>query len=218
MTNKLSNSMELSPSWEAASCLATQEFSKILRNPQVSQESSTGPSLEPDESLFCSCQFRRLDPVKFQAHIPTGWHPESRLFTLCQSQSHIATDGQSISKSWCRAPSGAHDQVFLLFDSYGLVFVGRFLWREDKPAFVYAAGLASTVFLGSESLGTRDHILLSQIWDLHFHRLLRLAGSRWKYSTPPPDGFSLCAAEHFLISTLHGPHRKHNLYRSVAQQ
>jgi hypothetical protein len=31
--------------------------------------------------------------------------------------SYIATDGRSISKSWCRAP--------LLFDSYGLVFVGR---------------------------------------------------------------------------------------------
>jgi hypothetical protein len=30
-----------------------------------------------------------------------------------QSQSHIATDGQSISKSWCRAPSGAHDQIFI---------------------------------------------------------------------------------------------------------
>jgi hypothetical protein len=26
-----------------------------------------------------------------------------------QSQSHIATDGQS----WCRAPSGAHDQIFI---------------------------------------------------------------------------------------------------------
>jgi hypothetical protein len=29
------------------------------------------------------------------------------------SQSHIATDGQSISKSWRRAPSGAHDQIFI---------------------------------------------------------------------------------------------------------
>jgi hypothetical protein len=26
-----------------------------------------------------------------------------------QSQSHIATDGQSVSMSWCRAQSGAHD-------------------------------------------------------------------------------------------------------------
>jgi hypothetical protein len=38
--------------------------------------------------------------------------------------------------------------------------------------------LASAVFLGSESVGTRDHILLSQIWDFPFRRLLRLAGSR----------------------------------------
>jgi hypothetical protein len=30
-----------------------------------------------------------------------------------KSQSHIATDGQSISKSWCRAPCGAHDQIFI---------------------------------------------------------------------------------------------------------
>jgi hypothetical protein len=30
-----------------------------------------------------------------------------------QSQSHIATDDQSVSKSWCRAPSGAHDQIFI---------------------------------------------------------------------------------------------------------
>jgi hypothetical protein len=36
--------------------------------------------------------------------------------------------------------------------------------------------LASVVFLGSESLGTRDHILLSQILDFPFRRLLRLAG------------------------------------------
>jgi hypothetical protein len=28
-----------------------------------------------------------------------------------QSQSHVATDGQSLSKSWCRAPSGAHGQI-----------------------------------------------------------------------------------------------------------
>jgi hypothetical protein len=36
-------------------------------------------------------------------------------FELFQSQSHIATDGQSISKSCYRAPSGAHDQIFITF-------------------------------------------------------------------------------------------------------
>jgi hypothetical protein len=29
------------------------------------------------------------------------------------SQTHIAIDEQSISKSWCRAPSGAHEQIFI---------------------------------------------------------------------------------------------------------
>jgi hypothetical protein len=45
--------------------------------------------------------------------------------------------------------------------------------------------LASVVFLGSESLGTRDQIWNSQIWDFLFRHLLRLAWSRWRYSTPP---------------------------------
>jgi hypothetical protein len=52
-------------------------------------------------------------------------------------------------------------------------------------------GLPNAVFLGSESLGTRDRILLSQIWDFPFRRLLRLVGSRWRYSNPPPHGFCL---------------------------
>jgi hypothetical protein len=55
-------------------------------------------------------------------------------------------------------------------------------------SFIYAAGPRQVVFLGSESLRTRDHILLSQIWDFPFRRLLRLTGSRWRYSTPPPHG------------------------------
>jgi hypothetical protein len=43
----------------------------------------------------------------------------------------------------------------------------------------YLMALASAVILGSESRETRDHILLSQIRDFPFRRLLRLAGSRW---------------------------------------
>jgi hypothetical protein len=45
-----------------------------------------------------------------------------------QSQGHIATDGQSVSesvsKSCCRVPSEVMTRYLLLFDSYGLVFVG----------------------------------------------------------------------------------------------
>jgi hypothetical protein len=36
---------------------------------------------------------------------------------------------------------------------------------------------------GSESRGTREHILLSQIRDFPLRRLLRLAGLRWMYWT-----------------------------------
>jgi hypothetical protein len=46
--------------------------------------------------------------VRLSIYVPT-----SRVYTfVCavSSQSHIATEGLS----WCRAPAGAHDQVFLL--------------------------------------------------------------------------------------------------------
>jgi hypothetical protein len=71
--------------------------------------------------------------------------------------------------------------------------------------------LASAVILGSEFRGTPGRILLSQIRDFPsldgqvpvfisprkrvapgtgfpFHRLLRLAGLRWRYSNLPPHG------------------------------
>jgi hypothetical protein len=51
----------------------------------------------------------------------------------------------------------------LLFDSYGLVFVGAPSLRRGRVYLLYMLlVLASAVFLGSESLGTRDSILLSQ--------------------------------------------------------
>jgi hypothetical protein len=44
-------------------------------------------------------------------------------------------------------------RYLLLFDSYGLVFVGRPLWREGGSVFFYTLlTLSSLVFLGSESL------------------------------------------------------------------
>jgi hypothetical protein len=87
-----------------------------------------------------------------------------------QSQSHIATDGQSVSH-------GVEPHLVLMtryllpFACYGLVLY-------------MPLALASVVFLGSKSLGTRDHILLSQIWDFPFRRHLRLAGSRWRFLAP----------------------------------
>jgi hypothetical protein len=44
--------------------------------------------------------------------------------------------------------------------------------------------LTSAVILRSNFRGTRGHILLSHIRDFPFRHLLRLAGLRWRYSTP----------------------------------
>jgi hypothetical protein len=105
------------------------------------------------------------------------------------SQSHIATDGQSIcnlvsSPIWGSWPYVYYSStVTVLF-----FFLGRSLTRGRVCLLYMLLALASIVFLGSEFLGTRDHILLSQIWDFPFRRLLRLAGSRWRYSNPPLHG------------------------------
>jgi hypothetical protein len=53
-----------------------------------------------------------------------------------QSQGHITTDGQSINKSWCRAPSeGAYDQIFITLWQLPSSFLGRPLWRDDRSVF-----------------------------------------------------------------------------------
>jgi hypothetical protein len=65
-------------------------------------------------------------------------------------------------------------------------------------SFTITAALASAVILGSESRGTRDYILLSQIRNFAFRRLLRLAGLWWRYSTPPPHGISLASESKLL--------------------
>jgi hypothetical protein len=57
--------------------------------------------------------------------------------------------------------------------------------------FQLLLALTSTFILESESRGTRGRILLSQIRDLTFCRLLRLAGLRWRYSTPPPPASAM---------------------------
>jgi hypothetical protein len=153
------------------------------------------PNLIPFLPLFCNCQFRRLDSVQFlcsQTHIPAGCGPETGLSTpwllfsthSLQSQSHIATDGQSVSKSWCRVPSGAHDQI-LIITVWQLLYC--FFDERTGLSFVYAAGPCQRSLSGVR-VPNRDHILLSQIWDFPFRRLLRLAASRWRYSTPPPHG------------------------------
>jgi hypothetical protein len=103
-----------------------------------------------------------------------------------QNQSYTATDGKSLSLG-----VEPHDQIFVTVWQLRSCFCGAPSLTRGRVCLLYMLlALASTVFLGSESLGTCDHILLSQIWDFPFRRLLRLAGSRWRYSAPPPYGWT----------------------------
>jgi hypothetical protein len=109
-------------------------------------------------------------------------------------------------------PSGAFGQILLPFgirntsDSYVLDSVGRPLWREDGSVFCMCRWpLPAQSFSGPSPLG------LATVWDFPFRRLLRLAGSRWRYSTPPPHPTNF-KIRHYLIYILHGRHGKHNLY------
>jgi hypothetical protein len=191
---------------------------------------------------------------------------------------HIATDGQSVSKSWCQAPSGAQDHIFitvwqlrscscgapsltrrrvclfyvlLALANCHLSWVEFYVTTEGQPDSLswykapiwglrpdlyysndnygfFSCGapsltrgrvwLASAIFLWSESLESRDHILLSHIWNFPFRRLLRLARSRWRYSIPPPHGDSNCQlllASRYIVSGRTTTQKTHPLPSNV---
>jgi hypothetical protein len=66
-----------------------------------------------------------------------------------QSQSHIATDGQSINKSWCRAQCGAHDIFIALWQLRSWVCGAPSLTRGRVCLLHMLLALASAVFLGT---------------------------------------------------------------------
>jgi hypothetical protein len=106
---------------------------------------------------------------------------------------YVTTDSQSASLSWNKAPTwGLRPNFYYCQAVAGLLIWGAFSDERTSLSITVASGHARAVILGSESLWTRDHILLSKIRDFPFRRLLRLAGSQWRYSTPPPHGCILC--------------------------
>jgi hypothetical protein len=97
-----------------------------------------------------------------------------------ESESYITIDGQSASLSWNKAPIWGLRPDFYYYQAIAAVFIWGFLSDERTGlSFKIAAGLASKVIFRSEFRGTRDYILLSQIWDFPFRRLLLFAGLRW---------------------------------------
>jgi hypothetical protein len=88
--------------------------------------------------------------------------------------------------------SGSYDQIFVTVRQLRVWwFWAPSLTRGRVCRLQLLLALARGVILGSESRGTRYHILLSRIQNFPFRRLLRLAWLRWRYSIPTPYGIEL---------------------------
>jgi hypothetical protein len=122
----------------------------------------------------------------------TRWGSTPRLTDwLTQSQNYVTTDSQSASLPWFQALIWGLRPDFIVRQLW-VSWYGALSLTRGRVCLLYVLlALASAVFLGFGSLGTRGHILLSQIWDFPFRRLLRLVGSRWRYSIPPPHGYPM---------------------------
>jgi hypothetical protein len=105
------------------------------------------------------------------------------------SESYVTTDGQSTRLAWNKASIlGLRPDFYYCQTLSGLLVWGAL--SEERT------GLSFTIVPGPRQRSqsrVRD-ILLSQIRDFPFRRLLRLAGLRWRYSTPPPHGIHECTA------------------------
>jgi hypothetical protein len=112
---------------------------------------------QPNWMELTVCSFK-IQTLFYCLRIPTHYSTTA-LSNSAQNQSHIATDGLWISKSWYRAPSGAHDQIFItLWQIRSCFCVAPSLTRWWVCLLYVLLVLASVVFLGSESIWTRDHI------------------------------------------------------------
>jgi hypothetical protein len=66
-------------------------------------------------------------------------------------------------------PSGAYDQIFITFRQLRVCWCGALSLARGRVCRLHLLlTLASAVILGSESRGTHDHILLSQVRDFSF--------------------------------------------------
>jgi hypothetical protein len=103
-----------------------------------------------------------------------------------------------------KLPSGAYDQIFITVRQLRVYWCGALsLTRGRTCRLQLLLVLASAVILESES-----H-LLSQNRKFPFCRLLRLAGLRWRYSTPPPHEILTKIFYCCVTQLSHKPRREH---------
>jgi hypothetical protein len=130
--------------------------------------------LSIDVLFFCSLSAISYIHKKYKAIPVTGrGGPQgcerSRLphfLSQNQTKSYVTTDGQSANLSWYQAPIWGLRPDFYTVTQLRVCWCGApSLTRERVCRLQLLLVLASAVILGSESRGTRDHILLSQIRD-----------------------------------------------------
>jgi hypothetical protein len=160
-------------------------------------------SLIPFLSLFCTCKLRRLDSVQFlcsQAHITAGCRLETWLnHTLLLSVKVKVTLRLTVSQS---VSLGV--RYLLLFDSCGLMFVGRPIWRENGSVFCICCWpLPAQSFSGPSPLG-----LAAIFYCLRFETSLFVAsydsqGHGGGWAVDMGILWLLSASELFFITSLH---------------
>jgi hypothetical protein len=121
-----------------------------------------------------------------------------------QSQSYFTTGGlPPIRSSWRRAPWDSRPDFFSQMNTCShSAYIKSSRQRGWICRLKLLLALANAFILESESRGTRDRILLFQIRDFPFCRLLRLAGLRWRYSTEPPheNGYLLPVTDSPIVT------------------
>jgi hypothetical protein len=155
-----------------------------------------------------------------------SWHIELLLHDVCltnlyeESRTHLyysrilslslsPTLRPTVSRPVClgiKHPSGAYDQIVTTVRQLRVCWCGALSPTRGRVCrWQLLLVLASAVIFGSESRRTSGYILLSQIRDFPFHRFLRLAGLRWRYSTPPPHGLLYSLSNSRINSLLYMP-------------
>jgi hypothetical protein len=127
-----------------------------LRNSQLTT-ATTKPF--PACCVFTSCSLVKAsnsgDSSASRAQVLSSQPPVQNFFQLIESESYVTTDGQPASLSWNKAPiRGLRPDLYYMSDSYGLVLVGRPLWREvGSVLFMCCWPLPAQSFSGPSPLG-----------------------------------------------------------------
>jgi hypothetical protein len=153
-----------------------------------------------------------IAPSVFNLRCRAQLTDNSQLTGLSQSQSHIATDGQSVSLG-VEPHLRLMTKYLLLFVSYGLVFVGRPLWREDGSGFCIRCWSSPAQFFS----GPSPLVLATTFYSLRFETSLSVSsydsqghgeGIRPRLHTG--ESTYWIDSHIFFITPQRGSHRKHH--------